>query len=49
MAGFSAEELCEMARVCVVNVKGNIHNAFLRFAKQLSRDIHPQINVIPQR
>jgi len=25
-AGLSAEELCEMARACVANVKGNIHH-----------------------
>jgi hypothetical protein len=28
--GFSAEELCKMARVCVANIKGDIHNALLR-------------------
>jgi hypothetical protein len=48
-AGFSAEELCEMAGVCVANIKGNIHNALLRFAKQSSRDIHAQINLIARR
>ncbi|HMG73615.1 MAG TPA: hypothetical protein VK582_08945 [Pyrinomonadaceae bacterium] len=45
-AGFSAEELCEMAGVCVANIKGNIHNALLRFAQQSARYIKPQIYVI---
>jgi hypothetical protein len=29
-AGFSAEELCEMAGVRVANIKRNIHNSLLR-------------------
>jgi hypothetical protein len=45
-AGFSAEELCKMTWVRVANIEGNIDNTHLRFAKQLSRDVHPQINVI---
>jgi len=35
-----------MTWVRVANIEGNIHNAVLRFAKQSSRDVHPQINVI---
>jgi hypothetical protein len=31
-----------MVGVCVANIKGNIHDALLRFAKQSSRDIHAQ-------
>jgi hypothetical protein len=45
-AGFSAEELREMAGIGVAHLKGNLHNALLRLAQQSSRDIHPQIDVI---
>ena len=32
-ACLSAEELCEMAGICVAHLKSNIDNALLRFAK----------------
>ena len=48
-AGLFAEQVCEMAGVCVTNIERNIHHALLRFAKQLSRDVHPQIDVMAER
>jgi hypothetical protein len=41
-ADFSAEELCEMARVGVTHPKDDIHYALLRFAEQSPREVHPQ-------
>ena len=41
-ADFSAGELCEMARVGVTHLKGDIHCALLRFAEQSPREVHPQ-------
>jgi hypothetical protein len=38
-AGLSAEELCEMAGDWVAHIKGTIHNAPRRFAKQSSRKV----------
>ena len=48
-ARFSMEELREMAGGGVPHVKGDLHDAFLRFAKQAFRLIHPQIDVIARR
>ena len=48
-AGFSAEELCEMAGIGIAYFKGNLHYALLRFAQQSSREVDAQIDVIARR
>jgi len=45
-AGFPTEKLREMAGIGVAYVKGDGHNALLCFAKQSSRRIHPQVDVV---
>ena len=48
-ARFPAEKMREVAGSGVAHVEGNIHHALLRFPKQSSREIHPQIDVILRR
>ena len=38
-----------MAGVGVTHLKRNIYDAFLRFAQQLSREAHSQIDVVTRR
>src|SRR6266446_1802227 len=48
-ASFSAKEFGEMTRIGVANIERDVHHILLRFAKQLSRDVDPQINLIAGR
>jgi hypothetical protein len=38
-----------MAGIGVAHVKGNVHHAFLRFAEQSFRLIHPQRDMVAGR
>jgi hypothetical protein len=48
-AGFSAEELREMAGVGVADFEGDIYHAHLRLAQPPPRFIHPQVDVVARR